>query len=191
MITYISGKILKTSISKECTIDVLTSMGVGYRVFIPANTKILGDEVSLFTYHHVREDIQALYGFTVEQDRDMFESLLSVSGIGPKSALAILSTYTRSEIEVMVRDGDSKNLSKVSGLGSKGAQKIILELRGKIDFEKMEVEEDSTIKDLRGALKSLGYSGEVLKAKIEVGEGILDKNKEMNIEELLKKVLSE
>lgn len=193
MISYITGKILKTNIGKDNYVDVLTASGIGYRVYLTKKANIVNDgkDISLYTYFHVREDAQTLYGFLTEGERDFFEKLISVSGVGPKLGLSILSTYTREEIESMIVDGDDAGLSKTPGLGSKGAQKIILELRGKIDFKKEAVNDTDELKELRSALKALGFAGEFLQAKIEIGEEIVKKEKDIEIEELVKKVLSE
>jgi len=193
MISYITGKILKINTGKENFVDILTSGGVGYRVFLTKRTNIIynHENISLYTSFHVREDSQTLFGFLTENERDFFEKLLTVSGIGPKLALAILSTYSKEEVEKMIVDGDDVGLSKTSGLGSKGAQKIILELRGKIDFKKIETSENEELIDLKNALKALGFSGEGLKQQLEKGEKIMKKNKEIEIEELIKKVLTE
>jgi Holliday junction DNA helicase RuvA len=193
MISYITGKILKINTGKDNFVDILTSGGVGYRVLLTKRTNIVDnhENISLYTSFHVREDSQTLFGFLTENERDFFEKLLTVSGIGPKLALAILSTYSKEEVEKMIVDGDDAGLSKTSGLGSKGAQKIILELRGKIDFKKIETSENQELIDLKNALKALGFSGEGLKQQLEKGEKIMKKNKEIEIEELIKKVLTE
>jgi len=102
-----------------------------------------------------------------------------------------MSTFSRKKLEQIIIDGDAKALTEVSGLGMKGAQKIILDLRGKIDFDQEEGAEDVIIKELKEALKTLGFSGDQLKEKIKLGEKILKKRKEISIEDLIKKVLSE
>ncbi len=192
MISYITGIVLKSNISKNSYVDILTDSGIGYRVNIPNSYTPLskGEKYSLFTYLHVREDIQTLFGFEKEEERDFFEQIISVSGIGPKTGLAILSTYSKSKLEDIILKGDSKALSKVPGLGSKGAQKIILELRGKIDFDEKESKEEEIIKELKEVLKALGFSGEQLKEKVTIGEKILSKKKQISIEELIKEVLN-
>ena len=194
MISYISGKILKTNTGKQTYIDILTKSGIGYRVYVSSNMEMKStkDDISLYTSFHVREDNQTLYGFKEEVDRDLFEEVISVSGIGPKTGLAILSTYKRDELEQIILEGDSRKLSKVSGLGSKGAQKIILELRGRIEFNKDDKEsiENIRIKELKDALRALGFSGEALKLYVKKAEKILDKEI-VEIEDLLKKVLSD
>jgi holliday junction DNA helicase RuvA len=93
-------------------------------------------------------------------------------------------------LEKIIQEGDSKSLSKVPGLGMKGAQKIILELRGKIEFEQKEGVEESIIRELKEALKTLGFSGEHLKERVKIGEETVSKKKSISIEELIKEVLS-
>lgn len=194
MISYISGKILKTNLGKDAYIDILTKSGVGYRVFVPSNIKMLPVEsdITIYTSFQVRDDSQTLYGFDKEVDRDLFEELITVSGVGPKTGLAILSTYSREELEKIILEGDSKKLSKVVGLGSKGSQKVILELRGKIDFndEDKQSVEGKRIKEFKEAMRALGFSGDTLKLYVKKAEKVLDKEM-LEIEDLLKKVLSD
>ncbi len=194
MISYISGKILKSNLGKSSYVDILTSCGVGYRVFVTSQFKFPTKDtnISIYTSFQVREDSQMLYGFPSEEERDFFEELLNVSGIGPKSALSILSTYSMKRVKEIVLDGDANLLKKVSGLGLKGAQKVILELRGRIDFEKegIESKRDVRLKELKDALSSLGFKGSELKDRVESAEVIL-KKKDYDIETLIKKVLSE
>jgi Holliday junction DNA helicase RuvA len=194
MISYISGKVLKTNTGKDSYIDILTKSGVGYRVFVPSITKMLPvkSDITIYTSFQVRDDSQTLYGFEKEVDRDLFEELIGVSGVGPKTGLAILSTYNREELEKIILEGDSKKLSKVVGLGTKGAQKIILELRGRIDFKEEDKQsiESKRIKELKEAMKALGFSGDTMDLYVKKAEKILDKEI-VEIEVLLKKVLSE
>jgi len=193
MISYITGTILKTNISKETYVEILTDSGVAYRISIPSTYAVpsKGKKYSLYTHFHVREDNQTLFGFKSEEERDFFEQLISVSGVGPKTGLAIMSTFSRKKLEKTILEGDAKALTKVSGLGMKGAQKIILDLRGKVDFNQQEGSEDIIIKELKEALRVLGFSGEQLKEKIKLGEKILKKKEDISIEGLIKKVLSE
>jgi Holliday junction DNA helicase RuvA len=194
MISYISGKVLKTNTGKDSYIDILTKSGVGSRVFVPSITKMLPvkSDITIYTSFQVRDDSQTLYGFEKEVDRDLFEELIGVSGVGPKTGLAILSTYNREELEKIILEGDSKKLSKVVGLGTKGAQKIILELRGRIDFKEEDKQsiESKRIKELKEAMKALGFSGDTMDLYVKKAEKILDKEI-VEIEVLLKKVLSE
>ena len=194
MISYISGKVIKSNVGKVSYIDVLLSSGIGYRVFVTSQFEFKkeSEEISVYTSFQVREESQMLFGFNTEQERDFFEELLTVSGIGPKSALSILSTYTMERVKEIVLDGDAKLLSKVPGLGLKGAQKVILELRGKIDFSRADSESknDIRIKELKEVLKSLGFKGKDLEESVVKGEDILDKE-DMSIELLIKKVLAQ
>ncbi len=193
MISFITGIVIKTFIAKNSYVDIQTSSGLAYRVNIPSSymTPSKGEKYSLFTHFHVREDNQTLYGFEKEDERDFFEQLISVSGVGPKIGIAILSTFSRSDLESVILEGDARGLSRVQGLGLKGAQKIILELRGKIDFDQKETSEESIIKELKEALKSLGFVGDMLKEKIKLADTLIKKDKNIEIEELIKKVLNE
>ena len=193
MISYISGKIVKVNIGKDCYVDILLSSGLAYRVFVTSQFSFppRDSEVSIYTSFQVREDSQMLYGFETEEERDFFEELLNVSGIGPKSALSILSTYKMKRVKELVLDGDAKALKKVPGLGLKGAQKVILELRGKIDFDKGDdSKSDERIKELKDALKSLGFKSKELSERIDRGEALL-KEEDIDIEVLIKKVLQQ
>ena len=194
MISYISGKVLKNSIGKNPYVDVLLDSGIAYRVFVTSKFNFVERDldITLYTSFQVREDSQSLYGFNDEEERDFFEQLLTISGIGPKVAISILSTYEIEKIKEIVLDGNSKLLSKVPGLGLKGAQKIILELRGKIDFDKEDSikESDLRIKELKEALKSLGYSGKSLEDSLQKGSSLLEEE-DIDIEDLIRKVLAQ
>ena len=192
MISYITGKILKLNISKDSYVDILTDSGIGYRISIPSSYMCpsKGEQYSLFTHLHIREDAHTLYGFEKEDERDLFEQLISVSGVGPKIGMAILSTFSRADLEVVMSEGDARGLSRVPGLGLKGAQKIILELRGKIDFEVKDGKDEGVMQELKGALKSLGFTGDSMKEKIDSAAEVLKENQNIEIEELIKAVLS-
>ena len=194
MISYISGKVMKNSIGKSSYTDILLSSGIAYRVYVTSEFEIksIGEGISLYTSFQVREDSQTLYGFNKEEERDFFEELLTVSGIGPKSALSILSTYTMDRVKQIVLDGDSALLSKVPGLGHKGAQKVILELRGKIDFDKEDARgmEDERVRELKEALRVLGFKGKELEDGVKRGGEML-KRESIDIETLIKKVLQQ
>jgi Holliday junction DNA helicase RuvA len=191
MISYITGTIQKIVVSKDTYVDILTSGGVGYRISVPSSYIIpaIGEEYSLFTHFHVREDTQALYGFTNENERNFFEQLIQVSGVGPKIGMAILSVFSRDELEGLIEEGDARSLSKVPGLGMKRAQKIIIELRGIVDLTKTSEEESTLLKDVKGALKTLGFDTVSIKEKIKLAEDIVKKNKDITAEELIKEVI--
>ncbi len=194
MISYISGKVLKNFIGKNGYVDILINAGIGYRVFVTSQFNYIevGSDTSVYTSFQVREDSQTLYGFNTQQERDFFEELLTVSGIGPKSAISILSTYSIERIKDIVAQGDSKMLSKAPGLGIKGAQKVILELRGKIDFDfedKLDLESEK-LKELKEALKILGFKGSELELSVKKARDML-KREDVDIEVLIKKVLQQ
>lgn len=191
MISYITGRIQKVFVAKDAYVDILTNGGIAYRVAIPTSYIIppVGEEYSLFTHFYVREDTQALYGFTNENERNFFEQLIQISGVGPKIGMSILSAFSRSDIEQMIEEGDARSLSKVPGLGMKRAQKIIIELRGIIDLTKSSNEDSTLLKDVREALKTLGFDTSSVKEKVKLAEDIVKKNKDITAEELIKEVI--
>lgn len=158
MIAKIKGKIeyLKANYA---VVDV---HDIGYKVFLSAYTfgKVAGSEVvELFIYTYVREDTLALYGFLTAEELDMFELLISISGIGPKAALGILSIATPKTIRTAILNEDPSILTKVSGIGKKTAERVILELKNKVaDLTIDEKEEVSVDVDAVEALISMGYS---------------------------------
>lgn len=138
--------------------------GVGFRVRVPTNTLAnlgaVGSEVQLFTHLHVREDEISLYGFATEDERNLFETLLTVSGIGPKVGLGILSAAPADTLRIAIAQGNVDMLTAIPGIGKKTAQRLILELKGKIDVSGLgEVSELTPLdKDVIDALINLGYS---------------------------------
>ncbi|MCX6719182.1 MAG: Holliday junction branch migration protein RuvA [Candidatus Taylorbacteria bacterium] len=136
---------------------------VGYKVFVTANTLHslkVGAEIMIHTYLAVREDALDLYGFNDLQEKNLFELLISISGIGPKGALNILSAVSSDALINAIRSNSTAHLVKVSGIGRKTAEKIVLELKDKlgglIGNEKMSVDMSSDM-DAIEALKALGY----------------------------------
>src|SRR6187402_3254954 len=133
MITFLRGR-LASSLPDRACIDV---GGVGYEVYVPVSTYDrlgeTGREVTLLTHFHVREQEQALYGFATDEERDLFRLLINrVTGIGPKMGLAILSGMSVRDFKRHVVQGDTAALSKISGVGKKTAERIILELKDKV-----------------------------------------------------------
>lgn len=191
MISFLKGTVYRNSLENPSFVEVETNGGVGYRVIVSKrfDFRKKGEEIFLFTSLQVREDSQTLYGFEKEEDREMFEDLLSVSGIGPRIAISILSEYTCEQIKDIVVNSDVSALNKVSGLGKKGSQKIILEFAGKVDLSKDINVQEEVLKDVKNGLKSLGYQGPMLKDAMEKAEEIHKKEKEISIEDLLKSVL--
>lgn len=158
MLAYLKGKIkLKSS---YLIIDV---NGVGYKVAVTINILNkykLGEEIELFLHEHLREDADDLYGFAAIDELHFFQDLISVSGIGPKSAMNIISRFDIKDIKKSIAHGDTSLLTKVSGVGKKTAERLILELKNKVDhldktghyLAKNQVDEDAI-----AALVSLGY----------------------------------
>jgi len=199
MISYIIGTI--SEIRDDSL--VLENNGIGYFISVPSSMLdglTCGDEVRIHTYMAVREDAIALYGFRTKDDLGVFRLLLGVSGIGPKGALAVLSALSADDLRFAVLADDAATISKVPGIGKKTAQKLILELKDKMDlqdaFEKKaantaaagELPAGSPQSEAVLALASLGYpSAEALKAVRKVSAG----DAADNVEELLKKALKE
>jgi Holliday junction DNA helicase RuvA len=138
--------------------------GVGFRVRVPggtlANLGAVGSEVQLFTHLHVREDDLSLYGFASEEELRLFETLLTVSGIGPKVALGVLSSAPTDTLRIAIAQGNLEVLTAIPGIGKKTAQRLVLELKGKIDVSGLgEVSELTPVdEDVLNALINLGYS---------------------------------
>lgn len=194
MITYIKGTV--EEIGTDCV--VLDHHGMGYRILVPGNVpKQLpeqGQEVKLHTYFHVREDAMQLFGFLAKGDLEMFRLLITVSGIGPKGALGILSVLSANDLKFAILAGDVKTISSAPGIGKKTAEKTVLELKDKVKLEdafeeKLKETEDVDGRDLQGvrqdaveALVALGYSQtEALKAVREI-----DITPDMDAEQVLK-----
>src|SRR5690625_1155870 len=173
MIAYIKGKL--TSIQEESIlVDV---SGIGYEIICP-NPFIfkasLEQDIFIHTYFHVKEDIQSLYGFKDEDEKYLFTKLISVSGIGPKSGLNILSSVKVSEFVSAIDREDEKYLTQFPGVGKKTARQIILDLKGKLtelymigqpasdDLPSQKL--STNMKEAEEALKSLGYTEQELRA---------------------------
>ena len=132
MIAYVSGKLAE----KKPTQVVVDVQGIGYSVQIPTSTyerlPAPGEEVKLFTYQHVREDALLLFGFGTRAERSVFGVIIGVSGIGPKLALAALSTMSAVELRDRVVDGDTAYLTRIPGVGKKVAERMVVELRDRL-----------------------------------------------------------
>ena len=166
--------------------------GVGYRVFLSeeAIRKIpeKNGNVKLWTHQHIREDISALYGFLAFSELDLFERLIQISGIGPKGALNVLNVAPVDTLKKAIAAGDASYLTRVSGIGKKMAEKIILELKdklsGKSAFTAPELQEEA---DAMDALVALGYSQrEARDALMRVSPDIRDVG--MRVKEALKQL---
>jgi Holliday junction DNA helicase RuvA len=156
MIGHLKGELLHQDL-KSIILDV---SGVGYKIY--TNTASLdsqlGKKLEFWTYLAVRENALDLYGFSTKEELNFFELLLTVSGIGPKSAMGILSVATIQNLKHAISTGDTSHLTKVSGVGKKNAEKIVLELKDKLDgWTSDGTEFVSGDVDALEALKSLGY----------------------------------
>ena len=199
MIGYLKGSV--THLFPEyCFIEV---GGVGYRVFIPQSTRDIlrqNIEVSLYTYLNVREDALILYGFFTSEEYDLFLHLISVTGIGPKVALSVLSTMDPGDFYLCISQKRIDVLNKIPGIGKKTAERIILELKDKIKVTSNEDYIDDTItnsrvsaqsdaqdnfKDALAALTTLGYNQyEVTKTLRKIKDK--EQNKDYSVEDLIK-----
>ena len=194
MIAYLEG-ILSEKRSTQAVIDV---NGVGYFAFVPLSTyerlPEIGEKIRLLTHTHVREDAFVLYGFATREERELFELLLGVNGIGPKSALMVLSSISIDQFQRSILQEDLSLLTKISGIGKKTAQRLIVELKEKLQkSEALSAESikfktgDNTTDEALAALLSLGYDrGEAREAL----QRVTSEKKKMSAEELVKKALS-
>ena len=157
MIARIRGKLLE----KEPTRLIIDVHGVGYEVFVPLTTFTAmpdaGTEVSLETYTHVREDALALFGFSSRQERRVFERLLGISGIGPRLAVTILSGGSVESLVGAIRRGDLARLTSLPGVGKKTAERIVVELKDKLQDLVAEAPKSGIETDVLSALENLGY----------------------------------
>lgn len=188
MIGYLSGKI----ISAKPTRILLDVNGVGYLVNISINTfeKISDKEtISLHIYTSVKEDSISLFGFFTEAEKEMFELLISVNGIGPKLAQSLLSGISTSELRNAIQSGDISRIIAVPGIGRKTAERVLLELRSKVDQVKTEEFFEPASNDRKeaiAALTTLGYNSKIAEKAVR---DILSSDPETAIEELIKKAL--
>lgn len=194
MFAYINGKIA----DKANNYVVIDAGGIGYKIFMSSKAieslNEIGTTQKVYTYYYVREDNISLYGFLSNEELRMFELLLSVSGIGAKSALAILSEITPSSFALAVITSDDSKLVKIPGIGKKTAARMILELKDKLKNEtaiekneKIEtaIKEDNKDSEAISALQVLGYTNkEIEKAleKIDIAG--------MGVEDIIRKALA-
>lgn len=193
MYEYIEGKVTVKKID-YVAIDI---NGAAYKLFISLKTyeKIEKEVEKLYVYTYVREDILKLYGFYSEDERTLFEIMLNANGVGPKIAVAILSTYSVSELRDIIMNENEKLLSKVPGIGIKKAQKLILDIKDKISKFSIGNREESPIgiisaieTDILLAMESLGYGAKDLEKFVSKEEMKSYTSIEEAIKEILKKI---
>jgi Holliday junction DNA helicase RuvA len=193
MYDYISG----TLVSKKPTEIVVDASGIGYSVKISLSTynKVpeVGQDIIVKSYLHVREDILQLYGFSDEHERDVFLSLIGVSGIGPKLAQTVLSGLTYKEFIQAIQTGDEKKLNTISGVGKKTAQRLVVELQdkfGKIETELAAANKPGIYTNIEKeailALLSLGYARPAAEKALKKAQ---NNGSVKTVEELLKQAL--
>lgn len=186
MIVYLKGILADKSpagVTVECG-------GVGYGALIPLSTydrlPATGVEVKLFTYHAVREDDELLFAFATESERDMFMLVNSVSGVGPKTALATLSGFSVGDLQLAIAQGDAKRIATVKGVGKKTAERMVVELKDKVNpIEALanssaasDKEQSSVLRDAMLALVALGFGEDAVRKMVsdvlEADPGIAD-----------------
>ena len=178
MISYLIGKLIDLT-PPHATLLVA---GVGYEVDLPishiAQLPALGQEVNLFTHLVVREDAHLLFGFLIKTERDCFRQLIKVSGIGPRIALALLSTMNSQQLQQVIEEEDLNTLCLTPGIGKKMAERMLLELKDKLNsplefmpnsslFAGSQTSEAAIRKDISNALESLGYNGKEISQVIK------------------------
>ncbi len=193
MYNYISGTLSEKS-PASVTIDV---HGIGYQLTIPLSTyHRLGEvdsKIKLLTHFVVRDDLQQLYGFLTEEERELFRLLIGVSGVGPKMAMTVLSGIGILELKHAIVGGAVPILSAISGIGRKTAERIIVELREKIILDeehhrtsKQLTANETLIEDSLQALVSLGYKKQDAKTAIQKVLSLRDPKSKMDVEELIR-----
>ncbi len=184
MYSYLNGKISEIKPNK-ITIDV---GNIGYEVITPNPYDFKTDEfVKVFVHHYVREDAIKLYGFKSADEKSLFIKLLSVKGIGPKSAVAILASGNVDDVVMAIEKGDARFLSKFPGIGPKASQQIILDLKGKIDLTEEARSSSTNIKEVEEALNSLGYKTKEITKAVKGLDGLKATN--ILLKEALAKML--
>lgn len=173
MISYIRGELAAID-AQKAIVDV---GGVGYGVFMPQQALSLlpppGNEVKLYTYLNVKEDALQLFGFLTKDDLEIFKLVIGVSGIGPKGGLNILSCMSPDDLRFAIMSGDAKAISAAPGIGKKTAEKLILELRDKVDIEDVlnSAAQGEEAGQFRGEEAESGMQAEAVQALVALGYG--------------------
>lgn len=195
------AKIRGTVVEKNLTSVVVDVAGLGYEVFVSVQTlqKIPSQDefVTLYTYLHVREDAMLLYGFSSAEEKSFFEKCIAISGVGPKLALSILSGHDLESTIAAIRQGDIARLTKIPGVGKKTAERLIMELRDKVNFYPVSLADKSQLVTGEGfslkdqqvltALCQLGYK--MIQAESAL-KSVRQGQNELPIEELLRQSLA-
>ena len=191
MITYIKGRLIEKSPTKI----IVESNGIGYEINISLNTyeQIPDDEnIKIFTYLQRKEDSDILFRFSSKSERSIFQQLISISGIGPSTARTILSSISPAEIQEAVWEEDVERIKSIKGIGLKTAQRLIIELKDKVElFDKKDIDLSSENLDIKKeallALSVLGFN----KSKSEkIVSKLYFENKDIELQELIKRSLN-
>lgn len=161
MIAFVKGKV------HSCGSDyvIIDHQGIGFRIYVARPLRFpIGEETILYTYQYVREDALMLYGFSTMEEHDLFLRLISVKGVGPRTALGMLGVTEAKEMIAAIENNDVKFMKGLPGIGAKTASQIVLDLKGKlVEAESKEpIEENEAIKEAMDALRSLGYKASEL-----------------------------
>lgn len=186
MIAHLRGKLAQ----KDPARVIVDVNGVGYEVFVPLTTYTAlpetGSEVSIDIHTHVREDLIALYGFSTRRERTIFEKLMTISGIGPKLAVTILSGGSVEDLVSAIKRSDLGRLTAIPGVGRKTAERIILELKDKLqDFAEAQAKQGVEV-DVLSALENLGYNRALAEAAMRRA---VDGDRELVFDVLFKRAL--
>jgi Holliday junction DNA helicase RuvA len=190
MIAHLQGKLVE----KSPTHVVIECGGVGYHVNISLHTYSLlpiNDFLKLYTYLQIKEDAHTLFGFVEKSEREIFKHLLSVSGIGSGIARTMLSSLEPKQIANAIASGDVVTIQSIKGIGSKTAQRVILDLKDKMlklyDLDEVSLAQNNTTRD--EALSALEVLGFVRKSSEKVVEKIINEDPESSLESIIKKAL--
>jgi Holliday junction DNA helicase RuvA len=194
-ITHLNGILIE----KLPTGLVLECAGVGYAIAVPLSTfdrlPATGESCKLYTSHLIREDDELLFGFATAREREFFQTLLTISGVGPKLALNVLSGLTPGELATAISEGDVKRLSSISGVGKKTAERIIVELKDKIDpldaiaLRHKEKQTSDAPAALRDAILSLVALGNKPEEAQKMAQAAYEANSKANVQELIRLAL--
>jgi Holliday junction DNA helicase RuvA len=166
---------------------VIDNNGIGYRVYTSVSTfpllPSIGKEVKLYTYLNVKEDLMELYGFITKEELDLYRLLITVSGVGPKAGISVLSALSPDKFKIAVATGDAKSIAKAQGIGAKTASRIILELKDKISLDAQISDDGESLEVINGddprveaaeVLTVLGYSLSEAKKAVAGLSGTVD-----------------
>ena len=199
MIAFVKGEI--AAIYEDCVI--IDTGNLGYEIKVSTGTINLlpgiGQEIRLYTYTYVREDIFQLYGFLTRDDMDIFKQLITVSGIGPKGGLAVLSVMSADDLRFAIISADAKAIAKAPGIGKRTAERIILDLKGKVSLDDTLIARDSeTYGNIGSNALETSAKNEAIEALVALGYGATEAMKavkqvtatdDMNTETILKAAL--